>query len=124
VREFTAGLTLRILSDRERHSPGAISDDAVFQSFDTLFDLLLILDPVRNPHLVLDAPRLRIVIGFIPYGHTFPFEGRGALTVLAFPRLFLMLALFVVRIGAVLLVRSSEERAGRGRTVLASEASR
>jgi hypothetical protein len=36
------------------------------------------------------------LIGFLPYGHTAPFEGRGALTVLAYPRLFLMLALFSV----------------------------
>jgi hypothetical protein len=36
------------------------------------------------------------LIGFLPYGHTASFEGRGALTVLAYPRLFLMLALFSV----------------------------
>jgi hypothetical protein len=36
-----------------------------------------------------------VLIGFIPYGHTYPFEGRGGLTVLAFPRLFVMLAMFV-----------------------------
>jgi hypothetical protein len=51
-----------------------------------------------------------VLIGFIPYGHTHPFEGRGALTVLAFPRLFLMLAMFVVCIRAVLLPRSSGRR--------------
>jgi hypothetical protein len=44
--------------------------------------------------------------------------------ILAFPRLFLMLALFVVCTGAVLLPRSSEERAARGRPVLDAEASR
>jgi Glycosyltransferase family 87 len=37
-----------------------------------------------------------VLIGFIPYGHTYPFEGRGGLTVLAYPRLFLLLAMFVV----------------------------
>ena len=204
-REFFAEVLWDHLAGHVEPGPRFI---AVFQSFDTLFDRLLILDPVRNPHPVLDAPRLRIVavlttksllvlaafaallksaqgatarvlapavgilgilalliapgsgtyayvllwlpvallidyflskrarvttylilctyalIGFIPYGHMFPFEGRGALTALAFPRLFLMLALFVVCIGAVLLVRSSVERAGRGRTVLASEVSR
>jgi hypothetical protein len=167
---------------------------AIFQSFDTLFDRLLIFDPVRNPHPVLDAPLARtaavlstkgllvlaaaaaliklargataraiapaigilgilalliapgsgtyafvllwlpvallidyflserarvpaylmlctyVFIGFIPYGHTYPFDGRGGLTVLAFPRLFLMLAMFVVCICAVLLPRSSGER--------------
>jgi hypothetical protein len=51
-----------------------------------------------------------VMIGFIPYGHTYPFEGRGALTVLAFPRLFLMLAMFAVCICAVLLPRRSGQR--------------
>jgi hypothetical protein len=37
-----------------------------------------------------------IFIGFIPYGHTYPFEGDGGLTVLAYPRLFLLLAMFIV----------------------------
>jgi hypothetical protein len=36
-----------------------------------------------------------IFIGFIPYGHTYPFEGHGGLTVLAYPRLFLLLTLFI-----------------------------
>jgi Glycosyltransferase family 87 len=168
---------------------------AVFQSFDTLFERLFILDPVRNPQPWLSAPRaatLAIVatkallvlvagaaliplvrvrnvraieptigilgilalliapgsgtyafvllwlpvallidyflserasvpaylilsiyalIGFIPYGHTFPFEGRGGLTVLAFPRLFLLLAMFVVCIYAVGFPRPSWQRA-------------
>jgi hypothetical protein len=34
------------------------------------------------------------LIGFLPYGHTFQFEGRGGLTVLSFPRLFVLLAMF------------------------------
>jgi len=42
------------------------------------------------------------LIGFIPYGHTNPFIGRGGLTVLAYPRLFLLLAMFIVCIHAVL----------------------
>jgi hypothetical protein len=45
---------------------------------------------------------LYALIGFIPYGHLNPFEGRGALSVLAFPRLFLLLAMFVVCIHTVL----------------------
>jgi Glycosyltransferase family 87 len=168
---------------------------AVFQSFDTLFERLFILDPARNPHPWLSAPRaatLAIVstkgllvlaaaaalihlvwvrdvraieptigilgvlvlliapgsgtyafvllwlpvallidyflserarvpaylilstyalIGFIPYGHTFPFEGHGGLTVLAFPRLFLLLAMFIVCIYAVAFPRRSWQRA-------------
>jgi hypothetical protein len=35
------------------------------------------------------------LIGFFPYRFTIPFEGRGGLTVLAYPRLFLLLAMFV-----------------------------
>jgi hypothetical protein len=42
------------------------------------------------------------LIGFIPYGHLNPFEGRGALGVLAFPRLFLVLAMFVVCVLALI----------------------
>jgi alpha-1,2-mannosyltransferase len=36
------------------------------------------------------------LIGFFPYGLTGRFEGRGALTVLAYPRLFLLLAMLAV----------------------------
>ena len=35
------------------------------------------------------------LIGYFPYGHSSLFEGRGVLTVLAYPRLFLLLAMFV-----------------------------
>jgi hypothetical protein len=35
------------------------------------------------------------LIGFFPYRFTVPFEGRGGLTVLAYPRLFLLLAMFI-----------------------------
>jgi hypothetical protein len=35
------------------------------------------------------------LIGFCPYGHTQKFEGRGGLTVLAYPRLFLLLAMLM-----------------------------
>jgi hypothetical protein len=169
---------------------------AVFQSFDTLFERLFILDPARNPHPWLSAPlaatvaivstkgllllaaaatlihlaRVRaieptigilgvlvlliapgtgtyafvllwlpvallidyflserarvpaylilstyVLIGFIPYGHTYRFEGDGGLTVLAFPRLFLLLAMFVVCIYAVAFLRPSGQRAASRR---------
>jgi len=152
---------------------------AVYQSFDTLFDRLFILDPAQNPQPLLAAPLLRTVglitvkgsillvaaaallklargsavdaaapsigiigvvlfliapatatytcallwlpiallinhflsqgarvpayfilgmyalIGFIPYNYAYPFEGHGGLSVLAFPRLFLLLAMFI-----------------------------
>jgi hypothetical protein len=35
------------------------------------------------------------LIGFFPYRYTTPFEGRAGFTVLAYPRLFLLLAMFV-----------------------------
>src|SRR4029077_10656493 len=35
-----------------------------------------------------------VFIGFIPYTYTYPFEGRGGLTVLAYPRLFVLFAMF------------------------------
>jgi hypothetical protein len=38
------------------------------------------------------------LIGFFTYGHTQPFDGRGGLTVLAYPRLFLLLTLFMASI--------------------------
>ena len=37
-------------------------------------------------------------IGFLPYGYSARFEGRGALTVLAYPRLFLLLAMVAVSV--------------------------
>jgi Glycosyltransferase family 87 len=151
---------------------------ASFQSFDTLFRRLFVLDPIANPHPWLDMPALQgigvavtklgilaitvtalvalarrqgqdsvspsigllgigvlllapatatyhftllwlpiallldwllrsgarahaalllglySVIGFCPYGHAMRFTGQGGLTVLAYPRLFLMLAIF------------------------------
>jgi len=36
------------------------------------------------------------LIGFCPYKYTYPFEGRGGLTVLAYPRLLLLAAMFAV----------------------------
>jgi hypothetical protein len=54
-----------------------------------------------------------VLIGFIPYGHTYRFEGDGGLTVLAYPRLFLLLAMFVVCIYSVGFPRPSGQRAAR-----------
>ena len=47
--------------------------------------------PVRA-YFILGAYAL---IGFFPYGHALAFEGRGGLTVLAYPRLYLLLAMFI-----------------------------
>jgi hypothetical protein len=41
------------------------------------------------------------LIGFFPYRFTEPFEGRGGLSVLAYPRLFLLLAMFVVCVAGI-----------------------
>jgi hypothetical protein len=41
------------------------------------------------------------LIGFFPYGRAYRFEGRGGLTVLAYPRLFLLLAMFAVCVSFV-----------------------
>ncbi len=38
---------------------------------------------------------LYLIIGFIPYSYAISFEGRGGLSVLAYPRLFLLLAMFI-----------------------------
>ena len=54
-------------------------------------------------YLILQGARVRAyfilgayaLIGFFPYRYTIPFEGRGGLTVLAYPRLFLLLAMFI-----------------------------
>jgi hypothetical protein len=35
-----------------------------------------------------------VIIGFIPYNYAYPFEGHGGLSLLAFPRLFLLLSMF------------------------------
>jgi Glycosyltransferase family 87 len=41
------------------------------------------------------------VIGFFPYQFTSPFAGRGGLTVLAYPRLFLLIAMFCVSVYSI-----------------------
>jgi hypothetical protein len=53
------------------------------------------------------------VIGFFPYRFTIPFEGRGGLTVLAYPRLFLLLAMFIA---CVYCIWNQAEPARKGRT--------
>jgi hypothetical protein len=63
-----------------------------------LIDYFLSQNARVPAYLILSTYAL---IGFIPYGHTFAFEGHGGFTVLAFPRLFLLLAMFVVCIYAV-----------------------
>jgi hypothetical protein len=172
---------------------------ATFQSFDTLYERLFILDATRNPHPFIDAPNVAVIaligtkalsalaaaislfklargkgeralgasigilgvltlllapgsgtyafvllwlpvallvdyfktehrpwpgylivatyvgIGFIPYGHTARFEGEGVLTVLAYPRLLLMLAMFAVCMFALVDLPSLK----RGRSDLA-----
>jgi|HubBroStandDraft_1064217.scaffolds.fasta_scaffold61078_2 hypothetical protein len=41
------------------------------------------------------------MIGFFPYKYTAPFEGRGGLTLLAYPRLFLLLLMFMTCVYSV-----------------------
>jgi Glycosyltransferase family 87 len=52
------------------------------------------------------------LIGFFPYRFTMPFEGRGGLTVLAYPRLLLLLAMFTA---CVYLLWNRAEPAREGR---------
>jgi hypothetical protein len=53
---------------------------------------------VRSAYFILGAYAL---IGFFPYGHAYRFEGQGGLTVLAYPRLFLLLAVLICCIYSV-----------------------
>jgi hypothetical protein len=53
------------------------------------------------------------LIGFFPYGHAYRFEGRGGLTLLAYPRLFLLLAMFI---GCIHLIWKRAESARDART--------
>jgi hypothetical protein len=46
------------------------------------------------------------VTAFIPWQYTYPFEGRGVLTILAYPRLLLLLAMFAVCAWFVLYTKS------------------
>jgi hypothetical protein len=68
------------------------------------FALLWLAVGLLIDYLVRQGARMRAcfilgayaLIGFFPYKYTVPFEGRGGLTVLAYPRLFILLAMFVV----------------------------
>jgi Glycosyltransferase family 87 len=57
------------------------------------------------------------LIGFIPWQYTYPFEGRGGLTVLAYPRLLLLLAMFAGCVWCVVRPR----RLGYATTSVAAE---
>jgi hypothetical protein len=50
------------------------------------------------------------IIGFIPYNYTYPFDGHGGLTVLAYPRLFLLLAMFAGCVYFIAFPRPSGQR--------------
>jgi hypothetical protein len=52
-----------------------------------------------------------VLIGFIPWQYTYPFEGRGALTVLAYPRLLVLFAMFVGCVWAIIHPRRSSHPA-------------
>jgi Glycosyltransferase family 87 len=69
-----------------------------------LINYLLINRARRLSYFILGAYTL---IGFTPSRYTNPFEGRGGLTVLAYPRLFLLLAMFV---GCVWFILHSPQR--------------
>jgi hypothetical protein len=55
------------------------------------------------------------LVGFLPYGHAARFEGRGGLTVLAYPRLFLLLVMFVTCV-CCLWSRASQPQVTNGTT--------
>jgi len=55
-------------------------------------------------YLILGAYAL---IGFFPYRFTAPFEGRGGLTLIAYPRLLLLLGVFIIFVYGVLSRRTS-----------------
>jgi hypothetical protein len=64
----------------------------------------LLIDHFCRARALVHASLLLVLyalIGFFPYGPAYRFEGRGGLTVLAFPRLFLVLAMFVVCVSFV-----------------------
>ena len=56
-----------------------------------LIDYFLARGAYALAYFILGAYTL---IGFIPWNYTYLFEGRGGLTVLAYPRLFILLAMF------------------------------
>jgi hypothetical protein len=50
-------------------------------------------------------------MGFIPYQYAYPFEGHGGLSLLAYPRLFLLLAMFVGCVYFIAYPKASGQRA-------------
>jgi hypothetical protein len=50
------------------------------------------------------------LIGFIPYQYAYPFEGHGGLSVLAYPRLFLLFAMFIGCVYFIAHARPSDRR--------------
>jgi Glycosyltransferase family 87 len=61
---------------------------------------------------------LYALIGFFPYGMTARFAGRGGLAVLAYPRLLLLLTMFVASVYFIWHSAASEQRAHDSPTVL------
>jgi hypothetical protein len=55
-------------------------------------------------------------IGFFPYNYAYPFEGRGGLSVLAYPRLLLLLAMFIGCVYFIAYPRPSVHRDARAAT--------
>jgi hypothetical protein len=55
----------------------------------------------RSPQSAYFIIGIYALIGFFPYRFTQPFEGRGGLTVMAYPRLFLLLAMLIACVYAV-----------------------
>jgi hypothetical protein len=61
------------------------------------------------------------LIGFFPYRYTVPFEGRGGLTVLAYPRLFLLLAMFVACLHFIWSRAESDQEVRTGDSLIISD---
>ena len=80
-----------------------------------LVDTFLRAGSPRCAYLLLGCYAL---IGFFPYGWTAPFEGRGGLTVLAYPRLWLLLTMFAVCVRCLWQMRFTSDtmQAGTART--------
>jgi len=53
-----------------------------------------------------------VLIGFIPYNYAYPFEGHGGLSLLAYPRLFLLFAMFIGCVYFIAYPRPSGQRNG------------
>jgi hypothetical protein len=51
-----------------------------------------------------------VIIGFIPYKYGYAFEGHGGLTVLAYPRLYLLVAMFIGCVHSIAYPRPSGHR--------------